>query len=391
MKLWAYLLVSAVLVCSFGSQSATATDEITIGTTASLTGRFAELGRQQFHGTTMWADDVNSRGALLGRKVRLIHYDDGSDAAKAARLYQRLITQDKVDLLLGPYSSDLTLAASTVAEKHDFPMLATGAAAGRIWARGYRNIFGIDAPARDYMRLPLGLMKERGLRRIALIHADTEFTREVAEGVRAQAADHGLHFVFDEEYDRKRGNVADLVRRVKHTKPDAVFGGTYFKGAVAIMREAKAQGLSPKAFVFTVGPAARKFGAVLGADAVGAMGVVPWLRSARIPGSQDFSFRFTRRFKYSPSYHAVYGYAGGQVLEAAVRLAGTLEKDKVREQLGSMIFRSLLGNYRVDATGKQIGKEIFLLQWQEDGRRLVLPENLAERPVIFPFEPWSER
>ncbi len=391
MKLWAYMLVSAVLVCSFGSQSARATDEITVGTTASLTGRFAELGRQQFHGTTMWADDVNSRGSLLGRKVRLIHYADGSDAGKSARLYERLITQDKVDLLLGPYSSDLTLAASTVAEKHDFPMLATGAAAGRIWARGYRNIFGIDAPARDYMELPLRFVKEQGLRRIALVQSDATFSREVIGGVRAQAAEYGLDIVFDEEHGKRRGNVADLIRRIKRTDPDAVFAGTYFKGSVEGVRQAKAQGLSPKVFVFTVGPAARRFGRELGADAEGIMGVVPWLRSARIPGSQDFSFRFTRRFKYSPSYHAVYGYAGGQVLEAAVRLAGSLEKDKVREQLGSMIFRSLLGNYRVDATGKQIGKEIFLLQWQEDGRRLILPENLAERPVVFPLQPWSAR
>jgi len=391
MKLCAYMLVLASMICSFGSQSAPATEEIRIGTTASLTGRFAELGRQQFHGTSMWADDVNARGALLGRKVRLIHYDDGSDAEKAARLYERLITEDKVDLLLGPYSSDLTLAASTVAEKHDFPMLATGAAASRIWDRGYRNIFGIDVPARDYMKLPLSFVKEQGLRRIALIHADGEFTQEVAEGVRAQAAEYGLHFVFDEEYERKRGNLADVVRRIKQANPDAVFGATYFEGSLGLLRQAKAQGLSPKVLVFTVGPAAREFGDELGTDAEGVLGVVPWQRSVRMPGSQDFSFRYQERFKYNPSYHAVYGYAAGQVLEAAVRLAGSLDRGKVREQLRTMKFRSLLGHYRVDTSGKQTGKQIFLIQWQDGRRRLILPENLAESPVDYPFEPWSAR
>jgi len=391
MKLWAYMLVLASMVCPFGSQSAPATDEIRIGTTASLTGRFAELGRQQFHGTTMWADDVNARGALLGRRVRLIHYDDGSNAEKSARLYERLITEDKVDLLLGPYSSDLTLAASTVAEKHDFPMLATGAAASRIWDRGYRNIFGIDAPARDYMKLPLSFVKEQGLRRIALIQADGEFTREVAEGVRAQAAKDGLEIVFDEAYARKRANFADLVGRVKRTKPDVVMGSTYFDGSLAILRQAKAQGFSPEVFVFTVGPAAREFGDDLGADADGVMGVVPWQRSVRMPGSQDFSFRYREKFGYNPSYHAVYGYAAGQVLEAAVRLAGSLDRGKVREQLRTMKFRSLLGHYRVDTSGKQTGKQIFLIQWQDGRRRLILPENLAESPVDFPFEPWSAR
>ncbi len=391
MKLWAYLLVLAAMVCSMGSQSAPADDEITIGATVALTGKFAELGRQQFHGMRMWADGVNARGALLGRKVRLIHYDDGSDARRSARLYEKLITEDKVDLLLGPYSSDLTIAASTVAEKHDFPMLATGAGASRIWARGYRNIFGIDAPARSYMKLPVSFVNEQGLRRIALIEADAEFTREVAEGVRAQAAEYGLDIVLDEEYSRTRANFADLVRRIKRVNPDVVMGSTYFDDSVAIVREAKAQGLSPKVFVFTVGPAVREFGGALRADAEGIMGVAPWKRSARMPGSQDFSFRYRRKYGYSPSYHAVYGYAGGQVLEAAVRLAGSLEKDKVREQLGTMKFRSLLGHYRVDARGEQTAKQIFLTQWQDGRRELILPENVAESPVRHPFIPWAAR
>ncbi len=391
MKLWTCMLVLASLVCALSSQSALATDQITVGTTASLSGRFAKLGEQQFNGTQMWVHDINARGALLGRKVRLIHYDDGSDPRKCAQLYERLITRDKVDLLLGPYSSDLTLAASTVAEKHDFPMLATGAAAGRIWARGYRNIFGIDSPASDYMDLPLEFVKDQGLQRIALVQSDATFSREVIGGVRAQAAEYGLDIVFDEEHAKGSGNVADLIRRIKRTNPDAVFAGTYFEGSVEGVRLAKAQGFTPKVFVFTVGPAARAFGDALGADTQGIMAVAPWLRSARMPGSQDFSLRYRWRFDVDPSYHAVYGYAAGQVLEAAVRLAGTLEKDKVREQLGSMIFRSLLGNYRVDETGRQIGKQIFLIQWQDGHRRLILPENLAETSAIFPLEPWSTR
>ncbi|MDJ0871587.1 MAG: amino acid ABC transporter substrate-binding protein [Gammaproteobacteria bacterium] len=391
MKLWPYIVLLTALLCSFACQSATAKEEIKVGATVSLSGKFAELGRQQYHGTKMWAHDINARGALLGRKVKLVYYDDGSDPKKSAQLYERLITRDKVDLLLGPYSSDLTIAASSVAEKHDFPMLATGAAASRIWSRGYTNIFGIDAPARNYMKLALDLAQEQGLRRVALVYANNEFTREVAQGVRAQAAEHNLEIVFDEEYVRGSSRLGDVVRRIKRTNPDIVIGGAYFTGSVAVVREAKAQGLTPKVMVFTVGPAVRRFGEVLGRDAEGVMAVAPWKRSARMPGSQDFSFRYNEQFGYKPSYHAAYGYAAGQVLEAAVRLAQSLDREKVREQLGSMKFRSLLGHYRVDENGEQTAKQIFLIQWQKGRRQLILPENLAESPAVVPFRVSSSR
>ena len=121
------------------------------------------------------------------------------------------------------------------------------------------------------------------------------------------------------------------------------------------------------------------------------MGVVSWLRSARKPGAQDFSFRYKEKYGYDASQYAVYGYGAGQVLEAAVRLARSLDKDAVRKQLSEMIFRSLLGRYRVDETGKQVAKSIYVMQWLDGRRRLVLPKDLREYPIQFPFKPWSER
>jgi len=87
-----------------------------------------------------------------------------------------------VNLLLGPYSSGVTLAASTTAEKHNFPTVSTGAASGKIWARGYKNVFGLYTPAEIYMDQILELAKEKGLSKVALIHADTAFPRAVANG-----------------------------------------------------------------------------------------------------------------------------------------------------------------------------------------------------------------
>jgi branched-chain amino acid transport system substrate-binding protein len=121
------------------------------------------------------------------------------------------------------------------------------------------------------------------------------------------------------------------------------------------------------------------------------MGVVSWMRSGRVPMAYDFSFRYKEKYGSNAAAHAAYGYGGGQVLEAAVRLANTLDKDKLREQLGSMKFLSTLGHYRVDEQGLQTAKRTTVMQWQDGFRLLVLPETNADSPVEFPFKPWSDR
>ena len=282
--------------------------------------------------------------------------------------------------------------ASEIAERHDFPMVAAGAASSRIWSRGYQNIFQVDAPAYEYMDLLIKSAKENaGLNRIALIYPAAEFSREVAEGVRAKAAEQGMEIVFDEEYPLDSTEFSDLVRRVRLSAPELVIGATYLNDSIAFVQEAKRQQLSPEAMAFTVGPALPEFGNALGDDANGIIGVVSWMRSGRVPMAYDFSFRFKEQFGRNAGVHAAYGYGAAQVLEAGVRLAGSLDKDAIRQQLRDMAFRSLLGNYRVDETGRQKGKTIFLMQWQNGYRLLVSPKELRDAEIIFPFTPWSER
>jgi branched-chain amino acid transport system substrate-binding protein len=362
-------------------------ERIVIGTTASLTGRYAEFGREQLQGIQMWVDSINARGALLGRKVKLLHYDDQSKPETSARLYERLITQDGVDLLLGPYASDLNMAASSVAEKHQFPMIATGGAADSIWQRGYANVFGTETPTSAYMDLVLAFAKEKGLQRVALIYANNDFPREVAKWVRTDAAALGLEIVFDEEYDQSSTRFGELIKRMGAADPEVIIAGSYLEDSLAFTRQAKAAGLAPKMLAFTVGPGLRGFGDALGPDAEGVIGIVQWMRSAHLPKAQDFAYRYKRKHGYNAGPHAASGYAAGQVLEAAVRLVGSLDNDKVREQYRTLKGRSVLGHYRVDETGKQVGKPGYVMQWQDGQRRLILPLELAERPVEYPFRP----
>lgn len=388
-------LIWVIATCSLVvGQIALADDEgpIRIGITASLSGNLMEPGEQLLAGTQMWADDVNTRGALLGREVEIVHYDDKSDPATSEQLYEKLITEDKVDLLLGPYGSDITFAASSAAERHGIPMVSGSASASVIWSRGYQNIFQVDAPASDFVNILIDEANETGLRTVAVPYSAAKFTQEVAQGVRDRVAKKGMELVFYEEYAIDNTDFADLIERMKGTNPDLVIVASYFVDSLAFVREAKRQQFAPRALAFTVGPALPEFGDTLGVEDVqGIMGVVSWMRSASRPLAYDFSFRYKEKHGRNAGVHAAYGYAAGQVLEAGVRLAGSLDKDAIRQQLREMRFRSLLGWFQVDETGRQMAKQSFVMQWRDGYRLLVLPEFMAETEIVYPFPPWSER
>lgn len=354
---------------------------IKVGVTLALSGDFETLGNDSLNGIQMWVNDLNSRGALLGRKVELVYYDDESDPEKSAELYEKLISEDKVDLLLGPYSSSITLAAAAVAERHDFPMVATGAASGEIWSQGYRNIFQIEAPADQYMNLPMEFAGEAGLTRVAIVYADTDFPREVTKGVHALADAKGMTVVYEKAYPQDSLDFGGIVQEIRAASPDIVIGGTYLDDSIALTRALKQAQVPTRMIALTVGPAQPAFGEALGNDADGILGSVAWMPDARLPMAADFSFRYKQRFGEEAGVHVAFGYGGGQVLEAAVRLAGTLDKDKIRSELSSLRFRSIFGRYRVDEAGAQTDKQVYVMQWQNGERQLVLPRSVANASI----------
>lgn len=356
---------------------------VRVGVTIAVTGQYAVPGQAALEGILLWVHDVNQRGGLLGRRVELVHYDDRSDPQTSERLYERLITDDRVDLLLGPYGSDITMAASWAAERHNFPMVATGAAGEDIWARGLLNIFGVDAQAEHYADLLIADAADAGLGRVALVYADSNFPHRLARGVRREVARRGLSMVYDREYTPSQTDFDALARDLRKAQPELVIGGTYLEDAIALTRATARAGLAPCAMAFTVGPALKAFQAALGARADGVFGLVPWMRSAALPMAMDFSYRYKRLYGHNASAQAALGYGAAQVLEAAVRLAGSLDRNAVRTRLRDMRFRSLLGRYRVDATGKQVAKPAYVMQIQDGRRVLVLPQELQESPVRY--------
>jgi branched-chain amino acid transport system substrate-binding protein len=387
-----FLLVVLIAASALLVSTALASDEeILVGASVALTGKYSRTGQEQLNGYNMWVDETNARGGLLDRPLRLIHYDDESKPDTGAKLYEKLITGDKVNLLLGPYSSGVTLAASTTAEKHNFPMVSTGAASSKIWARGYKNVFGLYTPAEIYMDQILELAKEKGLSKVALVHADTAFPRAVAAGVKTKATALGMELVFEEEYGKGSTDFAAMLVKLKSRDPDLIVGGSYLPDSTAFVRQAKEYRFNPGIMAFAVGPGLPDFGTNLGPDAEGVMGNSQWEKSLELPGCKEFAERYEQRFGHAPGYHAAGGYGAGQVLEAAVSKAGSLDKDALRKALAELETITIFGRYKVDATGKQIGKPGYAIQWVGGERHIVLPEENGTHAVVYPFKPWKDR
>ncbi|MHB8741862.1 MAG: amino acid ABC transporter substrate-binding protein [Sulfuricaulis sp.] len=365
--------------------------DIVIGTSVALTGKYARTGQDQLNGFMMWVQDINARGGLLGRKVRVVYYDDESKPETAATLYEKLITDDKVDLLIGPYSSSVTMAASAVAEKYNFPMVSAGASDTKIWSQGYKNIFGLYTLASTYMDQVLEFAKSKGLKRVALIYENTDFPRDVANGVRAKVKALKMDLVFEEEYGKSSTDFSSMIIKIKSKKPDMVIGGSYLPDSTAFMRQARENRLYAKIFAFAVGPGLPDFDQNLGLDADGVMGNTQWEPTLNIRGAKDFAERYKKKYGEEAGYHAGGGYGAGQVLEAAVKKAGTLDKDKIRQALSELDITTVFGHYKVDSTGQQIGKPGYTIQWINGVREIILPEDVATAKPIYPFRDWSKR
>jgi len=363
---------------------------IKVGVTVSLTGSHSVPGVSLLNGISMWAADINARGALLGRQVEIIHYDDQSDPKMSALLYEQLIINDKVELLVGPYASNLALVAAAVAEKYGFPMVSGTSAATSIWSQGYRNIFQIDVPAPSYMKDVLQIAEERDYKKVGILYQDNLFTKEVAMGAKSAAEKLGMDITLFKSYVTGTTDFSSLVKELADSNTDLFLGATYFDDSIAIVKECKRQNYSPRAMAFTSGPSQKKFGEVLGPDAEGIVGITPWIRATREPMAYDFDFRYRRIYDIGADSNAAGGYAAGEVLEAAVRLAGTLNKEAIRQQLYKMTFLTIMGRYKVDESGKQTGKDMYLIQWQNGRRRLILPLKIAEKKPDF-FTPWDQR
>jgi len=388
-------VLAPVVVVGVGLASlplpAAAQTPIKIGASMSVTGTYAKPGSYQKEGYDVCIDELNAKGGLLGRKVELVIYDDQSQPATAVKLYEKLITEDKVDAVMGPYSSAVSEAVANVTEKYRKVMVAPLAATTSIFKKGRKYIFMVITPAENYLDGLIDMAAKRGLKTVAIINEDTLFPKASAAGTAEAAKKRGMQVVLQEAYPKGNTDFSALLVKIKAANPDVIAAGTYFDDAVAITRQMKELNVNPKMFGLTVGGDLPEFYDLLKQNAEYVYGSTQWDETLPYPGQKEFLAAYTKKFKHEPSYHAAAGYAGCLIYGEAVKRAGTLDADKVREQLLKMEIKTAFGDYKVDADGFQVAHKMVMLQWQDGKRVVVWPDDLAGGKARYPTPEWGKR
>ncbi len=379
-------VVAASLPLPAGAQT-----PIKIGASMSVTGPYAKPGSYQKEGYDICIDELNGKGGLLGRKVELVIYDDQSQPATAVKLYEKLITEDKVDAVMGPYSSAVSEAVANVTEKYKKVMVAPLAATTSIFKKGRKYIFMVITPAENYLDGLIDMAAKRGLKTVAIINEDTLFPKASAAGTVEAAKKRGMQVVLQEAYPKGNTDFSALLVKIKAANPDVIAAGTYFDDAVAITRQMKELNVNPKMFGLTVGGDLPEFYDLLKQNAEYVYGSTQWDESLPYPGQKEFLAAYTKKFKHEPSYHAAAGYAGCLIYGEAVKRAGTLDADKVREQLLKMEIKTAFGDYKVEPDGFQVAHKMVMLQWQDGKRVVVWPDDLASGKLRYPTPEWGKR
>lgn len=393
----ASLTLAGVLSALSAAPALAQQDVITFGAALSLTGKTATEGRLVKEGYDMYVDHINQRGGIKvggkSYKVAIKYYDDQSDANTSAKLYERLITEDGIKLLLGPYSSGITFAASVVSEKYQVPMVAAHAAATTVFNRGFKYIFATLTPVDQYTGnfIKMAVEARPRAQRVALIHENALFPQVSIEAAERQAKAAGLEVVYKEAYPTGTKDFSAMVEALKARTPDALIAAGYTGDMIVLARQTSEQKVPLKMIGFTLGPTLPGFVESLGQKAEGIIEPVQWTGDA---GYKDEIFGWTsaelatlceKTTKHVCDYHPPQSIAALQVYQRAIEKADSLDPQKVRDAIAQTNIVTAYGPVRFNELGQNIAKGMTVVQIQNGKPVEVYPANAAKARFTYPL------
>jgi len=402
---------------------------IKIGFSLSLTGKYAWTGQRQQEGLKVWQKLINEKGytpglekyghkqpgLIDGRQVEFILYDDKSDPATAVKLYQKLITSDRVDLCFGPYSSAVTKAISPIVERAEIPTVTSGASDPGIWkGMGLKWVVQAIQPTDQYFPGAAEIGAKYKAKTAAIIFEDTAFPISLAKAFQSQLESQGIKVLLFESYPKGITDWTPPLRKAWGLKPDILGIGGYEPDSIGLTKAAEAMKASPKLFIWTVGTGAPSYVESVGKSCRAMTGESLWEGILDTPGNKEYIEAVHKIIGTPPDkleYHTTFGMVPGQLMEIAVKKAGSVEnKVAIRNALYEMEVETVYGPYKVEPlsskdSGFQIASKGLLIQWQKkkEGVKLpygqvivgdwvkevVWPEKYKTAEPIYPFPGWE--
>ena len=366
-KIWVLVVFLAFLfgIVSFPNEAAAQKKkEILIGGTISETGMFSSDVKPWPKLMNTWAQMINERGGLWVKSekrrlpVKFVLYDDKSDQATSIKFYERLVTVDKVDFLIGPYASPLTFAATTVAEKYKIPMVCVEATAGAIYSRGMKWIVGIDSAGSKWSDAYFDLVKHEGkAKTVALLAEDQIIFTEVIPGAANNAKKIGLNVVFNEKAASATSDFSPIITKMKEKNPDICYVGGFIPFNIAFMKQAKELDFNPREFHFT--HFGISFKDALGKDAEYTTGSAYYMPGMKFGNYKFFAELLTRSgvsvLEYPWANDRMWAF---DAIQWGVETSESLKPNDLMQALKDVHIMAVAGPLHFDATGQGTNRPI---------------------------------
>jgi branched-chain amino acid transport system substrate-binding protein len=379
---------------------ASAADPVKVGFSMAMTGAVAQNGKQLLIALQLWRDDVNANGGLLGRPVELVYYDDQSNPSNVPGIYTKLISVDKIDLLLGPYATNMAAAAMPViVENNKVTITMLAVSVNRHF--DYSKYFSMQPLGPDGVKafskgfFDLAAAQTPKPQTVAILSADAEFAKTSADGARENATAGGFKIIYDKSYPPPTTDFAPTVRAMQAANPDVVFVAAYPPDTVGIVRAANEIGLTPKMFGGTmigllITPIKTQLGPIL--DGLVIMESFVQAPTFNFPGVADVLKRYRavaagEKIDQLGYGFVPFGYAAGQVLAQAVEGTKSLDQNKLADYMHSHKFATIVGDIEYAKDGEWTEARTVFTQFQK-----VAPNNFEQfadgkvQPVLWPPE-----
>jgi len=373
----AVLATLAALSMAAASLPAAAEEPLKIGFGMAETGPLAGTGKSALLAMTIWAEDVNAKGGLLGRQVKLIHYDDQSNPANVPALYAKLIDLDKVDLIISGYATPIIASTIPIAMQHDMVLMGFFGLANNAKFK-YDKYFGIfpagEKPALAIMQpfFDAAMTLDPKPKTVAAVYPEMEFGQSIKNGVRAAATAAGLQVVYDQGFPPSMTDLTTVVRQIQATNPDIVAIGTQPGQSIAIVRAINEVGLKAKIVGGGMtGLQTTDAEGLLGEQLNGFVNFNIWLPAPKMqyPGVMDFVKRYQERAKAAGVdpigyYAAPWAYAELQVLGQAVEAIKSTAGDKLGPYIHATTFKTIIGDVKFGESGEWAQPRMLAAQFQ---------------------------
>jgi len=374
-----------------------------LGAAISLTGKYSTNGAHTRRGYDLAVEKINAAGGVTvdgqAYELGIIYYDDESTPARGAQLAERLIQQDGVTFILGPYSSGLTRAMAPITEKYGVPMVEANGASISLFQEGYKYLFAVLSTTEQYLQGAIALAAETAedgqVLRVALAMENDPFSQDVRAGVIADAERLGMRIVIDDKLPPELNDMSATMAKVRALKPDLLVVSGHAKGAALAIRQIADSRIDVPMLALTHCDAAQvieKF-AEKAEFALCASQWAPGLSySDDLFGSaRDFADLFEATFDYAPPYQSAESAAAVMVFADAFERAGSFDPAAVRDALAATDLMTFYGGINFDEAGRNVAKPMVLFQVQDGEYRVVYPSDTAEAPFAHPTPRWSER